>query len=256
MADRQPLGGRLTNIFGVTDPDYSRDSKMRNVASVFVVAVCAGALFTLSSCGQATPPAGAAERKDAAADSAQPEPEDLLRRMANYLAALPAFACRVTSTVEIKAQGVDNRMETKIAVRLERPNRLSLVVEQGVMGMTVVSDGKQVVRYLPMLNQYVVAEAPADFAGLSDASTSMMPLGISPAAIPARGDEFYDALMNGVTKSEYLGTEKIGDGSNLWIHGARQWRGPHVDCGRTGRFARRDHCRRHRDANRVGDLED
>ena len=184
---------------------------MRKIASVFVLAVCAGALFTLSSCGQSTPPAGAAERKDAAADSAQPEPEDLLRHMANYLADLPAFACRVTSTVEIKAQGVDNRMETKIAVRLERPNRLSLVVEQGVMGMTVVSDGKQVFRYLPMLNQYVVEEAPADFAGLSDASTSMMPLGISPAAIPARGDEFYDALMNGVTKSEYLGTEKIGD---------------------------------------------
>ena len=30
-----------------------------------------------------------------------------------------------------------------MTVRLERPNRLAMIVDEGVMGMTVVSDGKQ-----------------------------------------------------------------------------------------------------------------
>jgi thiol-disulfide isomerase/thioredoxin len=64
-----------------------------------------------------------------------------------------------------------------------------------------------------MMNRYSVTEAPADLAGLSQAdgtmATSMM--GLPRVAFPASGEEFYKALMEGVTKSEYMGEEKIGD---------------------------------------------
>ena len=36
-------------------------------------------------------------------------------------------------------------------------------------------------------------------------------LGMSDDVIPTTGDEFYKKLMSGVTKSEYLGQEKVGE---------------------------------------------
>ena len=100
-----------------------------------------------------------------------------------------------------------------MTVRLQRPNRLAMIVDEGMMGMTVVSDGKQLIQYLPMLKRYVVKEAPADFAGITDvgAPMSITMLGMSGVVIPTSGEEFFKALMASVTKSEYLGQEKVGD---------------------------------------------
>jgi peroxiredoxin len=145
-----------------------------------------------------------------AADDAanQPKPEELLRKVADYLAGLPAFSCRIDSSIHIQAKGIDNRMDSKMTLRLERPNRLAILLEEGLMGVTVVSDGKQLTQYIPTMNRYTVKDAPADLKDWSEVEAGGM-MGASGAYLSADSEEFYKALMEGVTKSEYVGMEEV-----------------------------------------------
>jgi peroxiredoxin len=152
------------------------------------------------------------------APEAQPDPnapkaEEVLRQMADYLAKLPTFSCKLEATLQMTAGDQNNSAVTNMTVRLERPNRLAMIVDRGVMGLTIVSDGKELTQYLPMMQRYVVKPAPADLNGITDtgAPDSLTILGMSGVVIPTGGEEFYKGLIDGVTRSEYLGQEKIGD---------------------------------------------
>jgi peroxiredoxin len=144
-----------------------------------------------------------------AAENEAPKPEDVVKQMADYLGKLPAFSCAVEFTIHFRAQGRENNSTTSMDIRLERPNRLAIVVTNGEMGMTVISDGKNVTQHMPALNRYVVSEAPGTLAELSHAEG--ITLGMGAGLLPIDGDELYKTLTAGVTGSEYLGTEKIGD---------------------------------------------
>jgi peroxiredoxin len=184
---------------GVADPGYNHgEIAMRRIACVTLVALLLTAW--LVAC-----PLRAAE---AAGNSDRPKPEELLRKVADYLAGLPAFSCRIDSSIHIQAKGIDQRMDSKMALRLQRPNRLAILIEEGLMGMTVVSDGKQLTQYIPAMNRYTVKDAPADLKDWSDVEAGGM-MGASGAYLSADSDEFYKALMEGVTKSEYVGMEEV-----------------------------------------------
>jgi thiol-disulfide isomerase/thioredoxin len=148
-----------------------------------------------------------------ASQGEKPKPEDLLKQMADYLGGLPAFACRIESSLDIKAEGQDPMQEvTKMTARLERPNRLALIVDEGKMGLTIVSDGKQLTQFLPVLNRYAVNEAPGNFAPMNDVGVPLKPtiLGAQTWLIPTGGDDYYKQLVANVESSKYLGTEKAG----------------------------------------------
>jgi peroxiredoxin len=194
----------------VTDLSYKQKVfAMRGITFAVVFVVSAVTLLVKTNCAQTVAPAAGTQPKQSNPRGEQPKPEDLLRRMADYLGNLPAVSCRIEFTIRIQASGMDNRMASKLAFRLQRPNRLAIVLEEGMMGMTVVSDGKTLSQYLPMLNRYTVQDAPADMAGLAnaDGAAGMNMIGLPGAIIPTNGDDFYKALMEGVTGSEYLGTE-------------------------------------------------
>jgi peroxiredoxin len=182
---------------------------MRKFSCILLIAIGANAWFAWPSFGQTAPPT----KPTVAAKAAQVKPEDVLRQMADYLGKLPALACKVESVLEIKSKEQNNRAVTKMTVRLARPNRLAMIVDEGVMGLTVISDGKQLVQYLPMTKRYVVKQAPADFSGMTDigAPISITMLGMAGDVIPSSGDEFYKSLTAGVTESKYLGQEKVGE---------------------------------------------
>ena len=76
------------------------------------------------------------------------------------------------------------------------------------MGVTIVSDGKKMTQYMPTMNRYTVKDAPADLKDWSDVEAGGM-MGASGAYLSANGEEFYKALMDGVTKSEYVGMEEV-----------------------------------------------
>jgi len=137
----------------------------------------------------------------------------VLRKMTDYLGNLPAFSCRIEASLDIKAEHEEPMHQvTKMTVRLERPNRLALIVDEGKMGLTTVSDGKQLTQYLPVLKRYSVSEAPSNYAQMTDVGVQlkMTILGSQGSMIPTGGDEFYKRLVAGVESSKYLGSEKVG----------------------------------------------
>src|SRR4051812_12804628 len=147
------------------------------------------------------------------AQAEKPKPEEALRKMSDYLGKLPAFSCRIVGTLDIKPPGQDPMQEvTKMTVRLERPNRLALIVDEGKMGLTVLSDGKKLTQYLAVLKRYAVREAPANYAEMTDIGVPLKPtiLGSQGSLIPTGGDDYIKRLIAGVESSKYIGTEKVG----------------------------------------------
>jgi peroxiredoxin len=172
-------------------------------------------LFALSAtfCFQQRSAAQPAKPAKETAQTEKPKPEDVLRQMSDYLGNLPAFACRLEATLEIKPEKEDPVKEiTKMTARLERPNRLALVVDEGKMGFTIVSDGKQLTQFLPVLNRYAVSEAPASYAEMTEIGVPLKPtiLGSQSSLIPTGGDDYYKRLTANVESSKYIGTEKVG----------------------------------------------
>jgi peroxiredoxin len=143
--------------------------------------------------------------------NANPKPEEILRGMADYLGKLPAFSCRMEAALETKLDDDVQRKVTKMTARLARPNRLSLVMDEGEMGMTVISDGKKLTQYLPILKRYAVSDAPANYADMTDIGVPLKItiLGTIGELIPAKGDDYFKLLTSAVSDSKYVGSEKI-----------------------------------------------
>jgi peroxiredoxin len=130
--------------------------------------------------------------------------------MADYLGGLPAFSCSMEFRIAFKGAGTEANNATTMSARLQRPNRFALVTEEG-NGITLISDGKQLVQYVPMLKRYTVSAAPASLDELDESNEAAGLSMIGSLPVPTSGDAFYKSLMDGVTKSEYLGTEKVGE---------------------------------------------
>jgi len=186
------------------------EMRTRQLSAVFVFVVF---LFGSAACrAQSTDGAAAPadSSKPAAADHAAPEA--ILRQMTNYLGRLPAFSCHIESSMHVQQESLDNLMVTKSTCRIERPRRIAVTVDEGLMGTTTVCDGKQLTQYLPATKRYVVKDAPDDIADVigTPGLMSMSMGGMGVFALPAGGDRFYQQLLTGVTSSEYLGLEKLG----------------------------------------------
>jgi peroxiredoxin len=182
---------------------------MRKSCVVLVLVLGLSAWIAAPANAQPAAPAAPAAAEKAGKVNA----DELLKQMAEYLGKLPAFSCKVESAIEMSTGDRQNKSLTKMTVRLERPNRLAMIVDEGMMGMTVVSNGKELTQYLPMTKRYIVKEAPPTFEGITDigAPVAITMLGMSEVVIPSSGEEFYRNLSEGVVKSEYVGEEKVGD---------------------------------------------
>jgi peroxiredoxin len=181
---------------------------MRKLSVLIVSVITAQVWLAQSASGQSAAPA-----VEAAAKAGDVKPEEVVRQAADYLGKLPAFSCKVESVLEVTSNIQNNRNVTKLTLRLERPNRLAMIVEEGVQGITVVSDGKLLTQHMPILKRYVEREAPADFDGMTDIGVPLPStmLGVAGDIIGNNGDVIYKKLMDGVTESKYLGEEKVGD---------------------------------------------
>ena len=146
------------------------------------------------------------------ASAGQVKPEDVLRQMADYLGNLPAFSCKV----EVSARRSRRRTRTtsavtKMTVRLQRPNQTGADRRRrrdGTHGRVATANSST--QYLPMMKRYVVREAPATFAEMTDIG---VPISITMSrhagdVIPTGGDEFFKRLMDGVDRVEVLGQGK------------------------------------------------
>ena len=132
---------KIRNSATTRSSDLTRELLMRNYMIAF-----AALLSLITWCGLSTyaepNPSGKNSSKTNAKDGTKPKPEEILRKMTDYIGGLPAYSFHIDSSVELKATGIDHKFATKMTVKFQKPNRLALRVEDGQAGVTVVSDGK------------------------------------------------------------------------------------------------------------------
>lgn len=110
-------------------------------------------------------------------------------------------------------RGIKQKMPTDNTLAVQRPNQLAPKLKSGVLGTTVVSDGKMLYTYRPMLKRCTESEAPADLSGLSQAgagaglASAEVGAGAVVSALFAEDPE--KALLEGVKAAEDLGTEEL-----------------------------------------------
>jgi len=140
-------------------------------------------------------------------------PEALVRALSDYLGELRSFRCDLAATTALSGEGIDVELTTQYLLALDRPKRFAIRMEKGTFGGTIVSDGTKVCTYLPMLNQYSVAETDEQSQVLVDeerAASVMMLGGTGLLMLKAllRADP-YEAIMLDVKDVRYLGKESI-----------------------------------------------
>ncbi len=180
---------------------------MSNYALLLVI----GTSLCLSGCNsaQTTPQAASTS---ALADEDAKDPIKVLEAFDTSLQAIKSFSCDVELTARVQAQGMDNKVVSAHTIKIEKPNRWAIVHQSGMIGGTSISDGEQVVNYLPALQRYTVEETSADDAQGPDGMGVYQTMGLmGAAAFPQFFLEggFAEWLLNGVTDSEFLGTESI-----------------------------------------------
>lgn len=154
--------------------------------------------------------APAAER-DAADDT--PIVEQIVRRMADHYHEIDAYSVEVTSSLRFEARGMNMSMDTHYEIKVQRPNRVSMVVTKGTMGSTLVSDGQQLTTYWPALGQYTVEDAPETLdeispgGGLGKFNLSAGQAGVFLAALMS--SDIGATMLEGVNETTYLGVEEL-----------------------------------------------
>ncbi len=135
--------------------------------------------------------------------------EAIVRKMADFVRDLETFRARLAMDMTIEVQGIKNELGTVHRLAMERPNKLAMVLEQGMMGSTVVSDGEKIYTFVPMMGgKYVVADAPDSLEQIGAEGGGM----VGTATIFGRflfAEDPYAALMEGVTALDYLGQEEV-----------------------------------------------
>jgi peroxiredoxin len=163
--------------------------------------------------GDAAPaPAQAPNPAAAAAVQLDPHVQSVLQRADDFYAGLQSFQADVDAVTRVEAPQMKNEMDSVFHISVQRPASVAFVMTAGMMGGTLVSDGKTVVTYQPMLNKYTSADAPATVEEAFGPMTLPMVEGGLPIGIEAFLQK--DALKEegrSLLKSEYVGSEKIGD---------------------------------------------
>jgi peroxiredoxin len=166
--------------------------------------------------GEKSATEGGASSKESAADG-QPgaasavNPEDVVRKMADFYKGLKSFAVRADREIDMQAEGMNRKMTTQLNVVFERPNRLAMRPEsdQGPLSATIVSDGKTMYTLVGMLKRYTKREAPKTLEHVAEdpllSGGGGGPGGPGQFLICLTTDDPYHSMMRGVKTSKDLG---------------------------------------------------
>ena len=139
------------------------------------------------------------------------EAEEILRKTAKVYESLKSYCDETTLVVNVAEGEREQRTESRYSLAVERPDKLALVLESGDNGITLVSDGKKLYTYVPMLKQYTVEKAPGSIDELLKGRTKephvvMMAAG-TVKILPLFGREGYKTVMSDVEEAEFAGEE-------------------------------------------------
>jgi len=141
-----------------------------------------------------------------------PKADKVIRELSQHLRAAKSFRFDVTSSTTMEAQGVKQQFSATYAVSLRRPNKLAIALKKGLMGITIVCDGKNTYTYMPMLKEYKVSPAPEDlddFVAEGMGGALGMGMGSMVFVSALLRTDPYAVIMDGVSEGKYLGQQEI-----------------------------------------------
>jgi len=138
------------------------------------------------------------------ADGVDPEADEILREMSDYLAGLAAFSMDADVDNEVlDLAGQKLQLSSSASVLLERPGRIHMSRQGGIADVEVFFDGKSLTLHGKTRNVYVQLESPGSIDDALQTLGSEMGIDVS------AGDFFYadpySGLLTGVVSGAYLG---------------------------------------------------
>ncbi len=166
----------------------------RSTSGLVKSAAVAGILLISFLCGPAM-----------GADSVDPDADQILRSMSNYLGGLSAFSANADIDNEIiDLDGQKLQFSSSGEIVFQRPGNLRMNRQGAIAHMELIYDGKELTLFGRKLNVYFQLDRP----GSTDLAIDTLRNEIGLAAPGA--DLFYDdpyaGLLDGVVSGHYLGT--------------------------------------------------
>lgn len=145
-----------------------------------------------------------------------PKADEVIGQMSDLLRKAKSFSVDLDMVMITRMQGMKQEMQSAYSVAVLRPNRFAIVLKEGMMGATAVSDGIKLYTCMPMLNRYTETDAPVDLGttmtGCSPAMSAMGGVGGVGFVGPLLASNPRELFLEGVTTATYTGTEKLESG--------------------------------------------
>lgn len=176
-----------------------------------ILSVLPMTFFLIAAATAADGPPGV---KTSVAPQIDAKADGIARVIGGYFGQLRMAQVDIESTMTVQAKEMKQELPSKYRFSVQRPGQFSLRLREGAMGMDIISDGKQMVTYVPMLKKYVITNSPAR---ISSAGSIGGP-GFGPA--PGNNMAFigalfetnaYEKMLEGVVTGSYLGREQLND---------------------------------------------
>jgi peroxiredoxin/outer membrane lipoprotein-sorting protein len=140
-----------------------------------------------------------------------PDASALLQKVSDTYHALSSYQFEGVMRITVNSGAMSQNLEVPVVAVAERSGRLRLEIRHPQMGMSLVADGKQSVKYLAQLNQYTKQAFQAPNA---DSIGGMLP--------PPQGSPLtrYFDLLQGLKGAQITGAESIeigGQPNDCWV---------------------------------------
>jgi len=134
-------------------------------------------------------------------------------RFLDWVKTRKTITLALEQTVEVQGNGMRNKMSTRFAVAVDKPGRrFALRVQSGMMGASIICDGKKVYTYLPALKKYIEKDAPQHLSDLFQFNS--MTGALTGTAFPfiqmLVADDPGTVLLRGIKGGRSAGAETVG----------------------------------------------
>lgn len=143
-------------------------------------------------------------------ETMDPKVKQVLLQTEEYIKSLNSFRVKIDIDIKVEAEGMKQEMASSYTLALRQPDKLAMVFEKGMMGGTLVSDGKDVHFYSPMAKKYTKKEAPESLNDL-DVSSITGGMGETGPGIVEFfiRDNLYETLRTKIMGAQYVGEEEL-----------------------------------------------
>jgi hypothetical protein len=141
--------------------------------------------------------------------------EEILRKLSAEISTAKTAEVELHLSAKVQqAQPIlpKEALDAQYSLSIERPNKLALLLKEGALGATAVSDGTNAFTYIPTLKVYSVHPAPKDISGIDyESGGPSGDLGSMAFISALFSANPHQSLLAGVKEAAYGGREKIGD---------------------------------------------